>query len=82
MKIFQIGERESEAVSNLQDKVDLGVVQELRGIVRCRGMRRFLSHELIARGLFNKGFTSGTGVFDGWAEQLTNGSDGKLVPRH
>ena len=38
----------------------------------------FLSHELIARDLFNEGFSSGHGATEQWVQFLTNGSDQKL----
>ena len=75
MRAFNIGEKEATAVSNLQDRVPPEVTQWLREAVRPRGMRRWMSHDLISKNLFNKGFTSGTGLYGAWSEQLTNGKD-------
>ena len=54
---------------------------QLREDIRPRGMNNWISHELLSKELFNRGFSSGQGTFDAWAEQCTNGSDDELVPR-
>ena len=55
------------------------IVANLTEAVRLRGMRQFISHEPIARGVFNRGFTSGRDKFESWNVQLTNGDDDVLV---
>lgn len=80
MRAFSIGEKEALAVSNLQERISPEVTAALRAEVRPRGMRRWLSHEILAKNLFNRGFSSGTGCWDAWNEQLTNGSDDALDP--
>ena len=77
-KAFQIGKLESEASSNLLEKVSPTVTEALTNAVRERGMRTFLLHETLAKNLFNQGWSSNT---DGWAEECTNLSDNKLVDR-
>lgn len=80
-RAFQIGKNESESLLNLQQKVDGPVVAALREAVRCRGMRGFLQHETIAKGVFNRAFTSGVGAYEVWAGHLTNRDDNELVHR-
>ena len=77
-KAFQIGKLESEASSNLLEKVSPTVTEALTNAVRERGMRTFLLHETLAKNLFNQGWSSNA---DGWAEECTNLSDNKLVDR-
>lgn len=57
---------------NLQQHVPPSIIEALQASVRVRGMRPWLNHEVIARGTFNAGFTSGCGANSMWAEQLTN----------
>jgi hypothetical protein len=40
-RAFSIGARESEAVSNLKEKIDKKIVAELKDACSCRGMRQF-----------------------------------------
>ena len=43
-------------------------------------MRQFLTHDCIARNLFNEGYSSGqSGALTAWAVDLTNGADLRLV---
>lgn len=51
----------------------------LRDCVSTRGMRSFISHEVVGRGCFNAGWTSASGNQESWHSQLTNGQDGALV---
>ena len=78
-KAFQIGSREAAAVSNLQERVCPAVVKCLREDVRPRGMKLWLSHEIIAKNIFNLGFSSGTGTYQPWQDALTNAADNELV---
>lgn len=79
-RAFQIGKTESDAVSNLQHRVRAEVVLQLKDATRSRGMRQFMTHDCIARNLFNEGFSSGqSGALTAWAVDLTNGADLKLV---
>lgn len=80
-RAFQLGPRESAAVSNLMEKIPQQIVDQLREDIRPRGMGKWISHEILARDLFNRGFSSGVGVMESWNEQLTNGSDDELVSR-
>ena len=40
----------------------------------------FLTHDAIARGIFNKHWSSGTGGLLAWSAELTNLEDNSLVP--
>ena len=42
---------------------------------------RFLTHEMIAKGLFSTGFSSGSGFAEAWNHQLINKHDGELEPK-
>ena len=78
-RAFSIGRAESEAVSNLMERVSKEVVSELKEASRCRGMRQWLTHEVIAKDAFNKGWSSGSGPFAAWSVELTNDSEDLLV---
>ncbi|CAL1136878.1 unnamed protein product [Cladocopium goreaui] len=78
-KAFQIGPKEAGAVSNLQDKISKTVVAQLREDIRSRGMNKWISHDVLARDVFNCGFSSGHGIFESWAEHCTNAADDRLV---
>lgn len=75
-KAFAIGKLESEAASNLLERVTSVVTNALTETIRRRGMKPFLTHECLAKGLFNRGFASGP---DGWQEETTNLADNNLV---
>lgn len=78
-KAFSIGAREAEAVSNLMTKIEQDIVEKLCSSVRQRGMSRFLSHEAIARSVFNTGWSSGILGCEAWKDEFTNLKDGKLA---
>ena len=75
-KAFAIGKLESEAASNLLERVTGDVVLSLTDAVRRRGMKPFLTHDALAKNLFNRGFASGS---DGWQEETINLADNRLV---
>ena len=79
-KAFALGRTEALAVTHLQSNMDSSVVLALKQAVSKRGMRGFLSHELIARGLFNRSFTSGVGACEAWVSQMTNGEESEIAP--
>ena len=78
-KAFQIGSKEAAAVSNLKDRISPAVVAQLREDVRSRGMNKWISHEVISRDVFNRGFSSGVGIFESWSEPCTNAADDELA---
>ena len=80
-KAFQIGRAESGAVANLQSKINGEVVRMLKDAVSQRGMRSFITHDLIWKGAFNDGWSSGHGSTEAWVQELTNGADRTLATR-
>lgn len=78
-RAFVIGPTESQAVSNLQTHVSAAILERLQCAVRLRGLRGFLTHEALAKGLFNRGWTSGAGELEAWRTQLCNVEDDQLV---
>ncbi|CAK9003765.1 unnamed protein product [Durusdinium trenchii] len=81
-RAFQIGKFESMSVVNLQKNVAKPVVDSLRQAVRMRGMRGFLHHETVAKGVFNLAYSSGASSIPGaevWSSQLTNKDDNELA---
>lgn len=78
-KAFEIGDGEAQAVVNLLTKVPPPIVSELKSAVRTRGMRNWISHQMIAKEIFNVGFSSAcNSPFDRWGERLVNGADNGL----
>ena len=80
-KAFGIGKVEAQAVSNLQTGVAKSTLALLKEVVSKRGLRGFLSRELLARGLFNVSYSSGQGSSESWVSILTNRQDGALATR-
>ena len=79
MKAFSIGKQEALAVVNLQSKVHASVLKQLKIEVSKRGLRSFLTHEAIARRVFNTGFSSAVSTNEAWDHVLTNSDDQELV---
>lgn len=71
-RAFAMGPKESSAVYNLVTLVPEWVCDKLEEMVTTRGMQRFLSHDSIAKGVFNSGWSSGIGSTEAWTEELTN----------
>ena len=46
--------------------------------IQLRGMRPFVTHEAIAKSVFNRGYTSGVGELEAWRHQLSNLDDDRL----
>lgn len=72
MRWFQLGKLEAQSVTNLRQHVDSAVLKELWAAVKPRGMKTWLSHEVIAKELFNVGYTSATGAWDAWKSECIN----------
>lgn len=77
-RAFSIGSKESASVANLQTKVSRAMLSKLKSAVHCRGMRNFITHEAIAKGVFNEGFSSGQGVAESWSGVFVNGDDDRV----
>ena len=71
-RAFQIGSKESQAVSNLQSRTDKGILHQLKQAVEIRGLRAFLTHDALAKGIFNLGFSSAQQSSEAWDAVLTN----------
>lgn len=78
-RAFNIGKQESNAVSNLQSNVTMETRLRLKAVIKTKGMRNFLHHEVIGRGLFNVGFSSASGPTEGWVSAMTNTDSSELV---
>lgn len=72
MRWFQLGKLEAQSVTNLRQHVDSFVMAELWESVKPRGMKVWLSHDVIAKELFNVGYTSATGPWDAWKSECVN----------
>lgn len=79
-KAFSIGRVEAQAMQALFGNIESSVANELRAAVAQRGMRWFITNDLVGKGCFSTSWTSATGAFEPWVAQLTNASDQKLVP--
>ena len=77
-RAYTIGKGEAGAVSELMCAVEKQILERITQSVRIRGMSRFLTHEMIAKGLFSTGFSSGVGSAEAWNHQLVNKHDGEL----
>lgn len=56
------------------------MVDELREGVRQRGMRQWLTHDILSQEMFNQGWSSGkTGALIAWQAELTNKDDNALA---
>lgn len=78
-KAFQIGKGESSAVVAIMTSVSDPVFEKIKASVRTRGMRDYVTHEMLAKGCLNTGWTSGFGEAESWAEILTNKTNNVLV---
>lgn len=79
-KAFEIGEGEAQAVVNLLGRIPEEIVADLQAAVRVRGMRNWISHQMLARDIFNVGFSSAVGTpYESWGERLVNGADNALA---
>lgn len=78
-RAFKLGKLESEAVSNLQCRVPEHIVAALSEAVRTRGLSKLVTHELLAKDLLNKSFSSGLGQMEAWKEELRNKPNNKIA---
>ena len=78
-RAFKLGKLESEAVSNLQCRVPEHIVATLTEAVRTRGLSKLVTHELLAKDLLNKTFSSGSSQVEAWKEELRNKPNNKIV---
>lgn len=53
---------------------------KLKQAVAIRGLRTFVTHDAISKGVFSLGFSSGQGPAEAWAPILTNSDDNAVAP--
>ncbi|CAK9100469.1 FO synthase subunit 1 [Durusdinium trenchii] len=78
-RAFNVGKLESEAIVALQSKIHHDIVDELKSATRTRGMRSFVTHDLLSKGIFNTSFTSQVAGLEQWSAYLTNGQNNELA---
>ena len=78
-KAFGIGKTEAGAVAQLMGSTSEKVRDTLTLSVRARGMKGYILHEIVEKGIFSIGFSSGVGAAEAWESQLTNKPDNELV---
>lgn len=71
-KAFSIGRAESDALFELSKSIPENIGAELEKLVTKRGLSKFLHHDVIGKGTFSTGWTSGFGTAESWAEPFTN----------
>ena len=75
-----MGKSESQAVKNLQSRTSKPILKIFKDIAQLRGLNRFITHDALARGVLNLGYTSGHGSTEAWQGVLTNGDDDRVAP--
>lgn len=80
-RAYKIGPKEAAAIVQLTQHISKPVISLLKQAVSKRGMRGFLTHEGIGKEIFNLAWTSGSGMYEQWHDQLTNKDDDELVAR-
>lgn len=78
-KAFQIGRGESSAVVAIMTSVSDPVFAKIKASVQTRGTRDYITHDMLAKGCLNTGWSSGFGEAESWAEILTNRANNVLV---
>ena len=59
--------------------MDAAVLDRITESVRVRGLSKYMTHDMISKGVFSKAFSSGSGTAESWRDQLTNREDNDLV---
>lgn len=78
-RAFSLGKAEAAAVSALQSGIDKAIVSELKLAVAKRGLRSFMSHDVLGKGFFSLGFSSARGSSESWVSEMTNTDDQQTV---
>lgn len=60
-------------------KIAAEIAEALTNAVRSRGMARFITHEVIGKGVFCPAWTSGMGATEEWKDILTNTQDNEIA---
>lgn len=69
---LKIGRAESQAAQNLLVNIDGQIVDRLKGLVKKWTMQRFITHDAIASGIFNRETCSATAAMTPWQAILLN----------
>ncbi|CAK9116501.1 unnamed protein product [Durusdinium trenchii] len=69
---YQLGKMESGAAMQLLNEVDEEVVESLSSHVKKWSMGKFLTHEPVCNGIFNRDYTSGINALLPWEKDLKN----------
>ncbi|CAK9088525.1 unnamed protein product [Durusdinium trenchii] len=80
-KAFQIGKLEAGAVCALMSGMDPKIRKRLCESVRPRGMKGFITHDMVSKQIFNDTFTSGVGSAECWAMDASNKNGRNLADR-
>ncbi len=59
--------------------MDKAVLNRITESVRVRGLTKYMTHDMISKGIFSKAFSSGSGSAESWRDHLTNRDDNDLV---
>lgn len=78
-RAFSMGAKESAAVSNLQCRTDKSILARFKQVTDRRGLRAFITHDALARGILNLGFSSSQGHTEAWDAVLTTSDDNRLA---
>ena len=81
-RALSIGQKESAALFALSNDIPAEVVTELEQAVKVRGMTRFLNHDVIGKGTFSTGWSSGSGSAESWSDVLTNLPSDRALATH
>ena len=77
--MYNIGPKESQAVSNLMTNISEKAVRFITDSVRARGMLKYISHDILGRNLLNRNFTSGVAAHEAWKNEFRNKDDDILA---
>lgn len=78
-RAFQMGAKEAAAVSNLQARTDKGILERFKQVTDRRGLRAFVTHDALAKGILNLGFSSSQGTTEAWDAVMTTSDDNRLA---
>lgn len=78
-RAFQMGAKEAAAVSNLQARTDKIILERFKQVADRRGLRAFVTHDALAKGILNLGFSSSQGNTEAWDAVMTTSDDNRLA---
>lgn len=78
-RVYNIGQKESQAVSNMMTNISKNALEFITNSVRSRGMLKYISHDILAKNILNRNFTSGISGLEAWRDEFRNKDDDVLV---